>query len=214
MFYLILIVLLLLSLLFFFFPKNRQRKVLILGSAPYMQAWVTKNLQWFVDNNYDIVTFNNSWKLIPDITKTTWHSSLDHSNAGTYVPSELDKHQFKGYKIHTDNDVSVKLYHQSISTMFFNVLYHYIHDSYVNKYPLHVVVIGCDMMYAKEKDTFYSHIDGNKAKNDPINRLGIVNLDKECNHSFVVSKLYRVELYNASEKRSRLPYPRFTEHST
>jgi len=221
MFCLMFIVLLLLSLLVFFFLKkasflntSKQRKLLILGSAPYMQAWVTKNLQWFMDHNYEIVTFNNSWKLVSDITKITWHSSSDHWNAGTYVPTESEKHRFNKYKIHTDHDKSAKLYNQSISTMFFNVLYHYIYDAHVHKYPLHIVVIGCDMIYSKEKDTFYSHIEGNKAKSDPINRLGVVNLDKECNHSFVVSKLHNVELYNASEKNSRLPYPRFTNHST
>ena len=179
-----------------------------------MQAWVTENLQWFIDHNYEIVTFNNSWKLVSDITKITWHSSSDHWNAGTYVPTESEKHRFNKYKIHTDQDKSAKLYNQSISTMFFNVLYHYIYDAHVHKYPLHIVVIGCDMIYSKEKDTFYSNVEGNKAKSDPINRLGVVNLDKECNHSFVVSKLHNVELYNASEKNSRLPYPRFINHST
>ena len=212
---------LLLILIFFSFLKkvycfytNRKRKLLILGSAPYMKEWVTKNLQWFMDNNYEIVTFNNSWKLISDITKVTWHSSLDHWNAGTYVPSDLDILRFKNYKIHSDFDESTILYKQSNSTMFFNVLYHYIYDAYVNKSPLHIVVIGCDMIYSKDKDTFYSDIKGNKATSDPINRLGVVNLDKECKHSFMVSQLHHVELYNASEKKSRLPYPRFTNHLT
>ena len=106
MFCLMFIVVLLLSLLVFsFFKKasflntSKQRKLLILGSAPYMQAWVTGNLQWFIDHNYEIVTFNNSWKLVSDITKITWHSSSDHWNAGTYVPTESEKYRFNKYKI-------------------------------------------------------------------------------------------------------------------
>lgn len=217
--YLFFLIIILLSLMNVFFCKHFSykkfyRKVLIIGSAPYMNTWIKKHLQWFIDNNYDIVTFNNSWKLLPDTTNTTWHSSIDHSYAGTYIPSDSEKNSFKKYLIHTDTDKSVRLYKQSVSTMFFNVLYHYIYDSYVNKYNLHVVVIGCDMIYTKDKDTFYSHIPGNKAKNDPINRLGVVSLDKECNHSFIVSKMYNVELYNASDNKSRLPYPRFTNHFT
>jgi hypothetical protein len=38
-----------------------------LGSAPYMKDWVTKHLKWFIENNYKIVCFNNSWKLVEPI---------------------------------------------------------------------------------------------------------------------------------------------------
>jgi hypothetical protein len=42
-------------------------KFLVLGSAPYMKDWVTKHLKWFIENNYKIVCFNNSWKLVEPI---------------------------------------------------------------------------------------------------------------------------------------------------
>lgn len=197
-----------------YFVKSQRHKILILGSAPYMQKWVSDHLQWFKNNHYSIVTFNNSWKLVPDPSDLIWHSSLDHSDKGTYVPSREETRQFKRYHIHSDDDESVRLYYQKKSTMFFNVLYHYIYDSYLKKYPLHVVVVGCDMIYKKEQDTFYSHTRESKAKNDPINRLGVQNLNNESNHSLNLCRSQHVDIYNASMYESRLPYPRFRIHLT
>ena len=70
------------------------------------------------------------------------------------------------------------------------------------------------MIYKKEKDTFYSDIPGNKAANDPIIRLGDEQLNDELVHSLKLCKSNQIDIYNASEHESRLPYPRFRNHLT
>lgn len=194
---------------------KKTHKILILGSAPYMKSWVKDHLQWFEKNNYHIVTFNNSWKLVPDISKIVWHCSNDHSIAGTYVPSNKEKTKFLKYIIHNDTDKSNVLYKRFVTTMFLNIIYHYIYNHIIEKkHHLHIVVIGCDMIYKKEKDTFYSDIPGNKAANDPIIRLGDERLNDELVHSLKLCKSNQIDIYNASEHESRLPYPRFRNHLT
>lgn len=61
--------------------------------------------------------------------------------------------------------------------MFLNVLYYLLHFK-VEKVEK-IVVIGCDMIYSKEGDTFYSDLKISKASNDPINKWGKKGLDIE-----------------------------------
>lgn len=181
------------------------RKVLIIGSAPYMSKW--NHLQWFIDNEYEIATFNNSWKLVSDISKVCWHSSTDHRSAGTYVPNKEERQRFQFVKIHKYRDPHLEFYKQKQTTMFFNVLYYYLYQGCYDE----IVVVGCDMIYRSSKgDTFYSNELNSKAKNDPLNNLGETGLTKECAHVWELSQTRNVSVYNASEStETRLLFPKF-----
>lgn len=184
---------------------EKMSKVLIIGSAPYMSKW--NHLQWFIDNEYEIATFNNSWKLVPDISKVCWHSSTDHRSAGTYVPNKDELQRFRFVKIHKYKDPHLKLYEQKHTTMFFNVLYYYLFQGVYRE----IVVIGCDMTYKSPNgDTFYSNEPNSKAKNDPLNQLGETGLTTECTHAWELCQMKNVSVYNASKStETRLLFPRF-----
>ena len=195
-------------------PENFEKtisepdKIILLGSAPYMKAWVADNLQGFVDQGYAVVAVNNAWRLVPDLSKVIWHSSNEHNHRGTYVPTQKELDQFRKRVIHQDTDACIQLYAGKNTTMFFNTLYHYVFYGVKD-----VVVVGCDMMYTKSGDTFYSNKPGHKAQNDPLVRLGDENLNKECRHSYEMCKKYNINIRNASRAKSRLPYPRLTQYS-
>jgi len=190
---------------YFFSPSN---KYLIIGSAPYVKEWVRDNLSWFVENNYKIVVFNNSWKLVDLPLIHKWHHSDNHLSAGTFVPTTDEKRSMNAIQQHMDTDTSNHLYkNPTKTTMFCNIMYYYIH-----KHPCEIVIVGCDMMYSKSGDTFYSHLKTSKASNDPILRLGEKGLNDELDHCYDMCKKYAVIVHNASVEKTRLPFPRFTDH--
>jgi len=188
-------------------PKPNQ-KFLIIGSAPYMRDWVPKHLKWFLRNGYQVATFNNSWKLVPIEHISYWFDSGEHDKKGTFIPNKHEEARMN--KIHTtDTDPSAKYFYTKPmkSTMLFNVLYHFMYIHLTE--PCTLVVVGCDMQYTKEGDTFYSHLKNSKAANDPINRLGESHLERELESS----NSHGFKMYNAStEAKTRLPYPRFRDH--
>ena len=201
-------------------------KFLVLGSAPYMNDWVPKHLKWFIDNDYKIICFNNSWKLVePTSFIHMWFHSISFNNSGgTYVPTTSEIPLSKRivhsqYNQHKECEQSVlprpdpkipvanKLYNCSKrTTMFFDVIYCILKTYGENA---DVVVIGCDMIYTKNGDTFYSHLNVSKARNDPIINLGEAGLNAELLHSLKMYDKYGYSIKNASTYETRLPYPKF-----
>lgn len=196
-------------------------KYLVVGSAPYMQDWISKHLNWFVENNYRIVCFNNSWKLIPLQNIYVWFHSNDFTKKNTYIPtineipldSRIKSHGYLDEKLpeFLPQIPDLKQLHinRKGGTMFFNVIYNLLrsHGSEAS-----VVVIGCDMIYTKSGDTFYSDKKGSKARNDPLCLWGDEGLTNECANSHEMFKKYGNPIMNASTYKTRLPYAKFENH--
>jgi hypothetical protein len=177
-----------------------------------MNEWINTHLQWFVDRRYKIITFNNSWKLIhPPRLIHEWHSSDNHSTSGTFVPTKDEAKEFGNVTVHHCHDDYEHLYlDYKCGTMFLNVIYNML--LHHNK-PYDLVVIGCDFMYNKDGDTFYSSEPGNKARNDPLMLWGKQGLKNELNNSQTqYDKRKDVNIYNASVNNTLLPYKRFVKH--
>lgn len=166
-----------------------------------------------MDKDYKIITFNNSWKLVKDPKLISeWHRSTDHNTKGTFTPTNSDMKQFETI-LHTcemakEMKISEKYLKYNAGTMFLNIMYYIL----VKKMYYEVVVVGCDMIYTKQGDSFYSDLPESKAKNDPLNKYGETGLNNELEHCCKQYKQYNVNLYNASNYESRLPFERFTDH--
>ena len=187
-------------------------KCILLGSAPYMKEWCQNHLMWFVENDYKVITFNNSWKLVEPKTITEWHCSANHDIVGTFIPTKEEQTHFQTI-LHTCEmakiqKISDKYINYRHGTMFLNVMYYIL----VEKVYSDVVVVGCDMIYTKQGDTFYSDLEENRARNDPVNTYGEEGLNKELEHCKKQFNEHKIKLSNASTTESRLTFDRFTTH--
>jgi len=193
--------------------KQHGSKFLIVGSAPYTKGWTERHLAWFVNEGYLILPINNARKLIPLHLINEWHKPGDYEWFGSFDIIEKELEQMQSVVTHcNDNFGYWKLYKKikGGGTMFFNLLYYLVHKY---KHPITVVVVGNDMIYRKEGDTFYSHLPNSKAKNDPINKWNEQELSDELLH---IQSLYQQNnhtLLNASDQeQTKLPFPRFTAY--
>jgi hypothetical protein len=193
--------------------KQEGNKFLVMGSAPYMKDWVKDHLQWFVDEGFRILPMNNAHKLIAPSLINEWHKPNDYNEFGSFPILEDECKQMQSVVTHCASNFGyMHLYkrHLGNGTMLFNTLYYLLHK-YDN--PITVVVVGTDMIYKQQGDTFYSHLPASKAANDPVNKYNDTHIAEELQH---IQKLYQEtqhSLLNASEqKESRLPFRRFTEH--
>ena len=187
-------------------------KILLLGSAPYMIDWVKENLVWFINNNYKIVAFNNSFKLIDEKIIYHRHCSTDFQKCNTYIPNKYILEdpkktimQFKGEK---------RRLYRGKSTMLFSVLHHYITEHIKSIINIdHIVVIGCDLIYSKQGDTFYSDKGYSKARNDPTLMYTDRQLKKELdNIKNICDSIKGCDIFNASTFETRLPFDRFIDY--
>lgn len=193
--------------------KQDGNKFLVVGSAPYMKDWVDKHMQWFVDEGFRILPMNNAHKLIPPSLINEWHKPGDHRVFGSFPIEDEEYRQMQSVVTHCGNNSGyVHLYkrNQHGGTMLFNTLYYLLHK---NNTPITVVVVGTDMIYKKQGDTFYSHLPQSNASNDPVIKYSDEELKEELLH---IQNLYRERnhtLLNASDQQeTRLPFPRFTQH--
>jgi hypothetical protein len=193
--------------------KQGGNKFLVVGSAPYMKDWVDNHLQWFVNEGFRILPMNNARKLFPPSLINEWHKPGDHKVLGSFQVDEEECKQMQSVVTYCNNSFGVReLYKRFLGggTMIFNTLY-YLWSKYDN--PITVVVIGTDMVYKQQGDTFYSHIPTSKARNDPVNKYTDKELAEELQHVQMLYQEKQHTLLNASEqKESRLPFRRFTEH--
>lgn len=193
--------------------KQDGNKFLVMGSAPYMNDWVQNHLQWFMDKGFRILPMNNAFKLISPSLINEWHKPGDYVEYGSFPIVEDECKQMESVVTHcNDNFGYWHLYKENRGggTMLFNTLY-YLLQKYDD--PITVVVVGVDMIYNQQGDTFYSHMPTSKAKNDPVNKYNDKQLSEELQH---IQKLYQEKqhtLLNASEqKETRLPFHKFIEH--
>lgn len=210
---------------------NSMTKYLVIGSAPYISEWIDTHIEWFLENDYKIVTFNNSWRLFQH--ELHWiheyHMSDNHESAGTFVMdhetrvklgSRLVRHvhpdasEHEIQKLVGTNNVyyRVKRSKYGKNTMFFDILQYFV-DLSTNQLT-EVVFIGCDMMYRNHDDTFYNYVVGHKARPDIVlaydNDFDRVAL--EFQDKFNQTDPSQLMFYNASEQETRLPFLRFRNH--
>ena len=137
----------------------------------------------------------------------------NHNLAGTFIPNKEEKTKFETIVHNEKMARCTKIFDQYVhykgGTMFFNTMYYILLKSEANSA---VVVIGCDMIYNKNGDTFYSNMEGSKAKNDPIIRYGEKGLEIEINNCKTLFEAKNIKLYNASTLTSRLTFNRFDIH--
>lgn len=191
------------------FISTDKMKYLIIGSAPYVSQWIAIYLPWFIENDYKIICFNNSWKLVEFRHIYQWHSSDNFIHRGTFIPTDNEITKFREVIIHkSDKEIAQYYVDFKGGTMFLNTLYYLLHFKKLEK----VVVIGCDMIYSKKGDTFYSDLKISKASNDPINKWGEKGLNNELMNSLNQFKKHNVTILNASENDTRLLYPKFRHH--
>lgn len=193
--------------------KQPADKFLILGSAPYAKEWVNQHLDWFVTNGYRILPMNNAHKLVPPSLVYEWHKPSDYSTYGSFHVNSKYMNQMQSIVTHChDNFDYIRFYknHKGEGTMMFNVLYYLLRN---HEYPITVVIVGSDLVYHKQGDTFYSMLPGNKARNDPINKYTDVELNEELQHVHVLYKQRNHLLLNGSDQtETRLPFDRFTAY--
>lgn len=210
-------------------------RYLVLGSAPYMQEWVNLHLDWFVQNGYKIVTFNNSWYLLSNRLNVLheYHASDDHEHAGTFV-MDHDTRKKMGSRLvrhvsphATETEIEHLLdqdktnnvhYRVTLSkfgknTMFFDMVQYFIDLTSENQKTA-VVFVGCDMIYKNTDDTFYNHVKGHKARPDIVLAYDndFTKVDAEFRDKFAQEPCKNVTFYNASEFETRLPFARFVNH--
>ena len=144
----------------------------------------------------------------------TWHKSVDAHRFATFLPDKAEQDQMKNIITHHNNNLNYRhLYVRDThnrSTMLLNIFY-YLYT--IHKGSFEVVVIGSDMIYKKQGDTFYSHLPTSKATNDPVNKFTNEELQNELKN---VENLYNSKgatIYNAStEKETKLAFKKFTKH--
>jgi len=179
-------------------------RYLIVGSAPYVEDWVKEHLQFFLNRQYNVCCINNAWKAVPLGSIEEWHYSNNHSTVGTYIPRPTEIAKIPRFTQHTTRGGARKYYKhfKRGGTMFFNVLYSLL-DRHKSK-QMRVAVIGCDFIYRKDGDTFYSDREESKAQNDPLLRYSLDELREESEHcyNFYHNSTRDHELVNASPYRS------------
>lgn len=190
-------------------------RYLIIGSAPYVSEWINLYLEYFEKRNYKIICFNNSWKAgVPLDMIDEWHHSNNHGTAGTYKPTISELKCF-GTSIHHYNNGGLRdlyLRFRRGGTMFFNVMYSLLSRA---EEPSQFVVVGCDFIYEKFDDTFYSDRPESKAAADPLLRYTPEELTEEAQHCYCLFESATKGphfVLNASQYESLLGWPRFTDH--
>jgi hypothetical protein len=195
--------------------ENQRTKYLLVGSGPGVQSWIQNHLQWFLAHDYKIIVFNNSWKTVPLRHIFAYYKPNDSQKHGTFIPSNSElKEMNKIVEFHGDKQNMRHFYlnygKTKVTTMFFNALY-YLLTQHV--YSFSVVVVGCDMIYKKNGDTFYSHLNISKATNDPVNKYSDEELSNELKNIQKQYDYHSCDISNASlMSETRLPFRRFSDY--
>jgi mannosyltransferase OCH1-like enzyme len=192
--------------------KSNVDKYLVVGSAPFVDDWIQKHMKWFVDRGYKIIPFNNAWKAVPLEYIHAWHRPSDSKRHATFLPTDEEIKQMNVVNHHGNNLKYRHLYvtKNDKSTMLFNILYYlYVH----NEKPFTVSIIGSDMIYKKNGDTFYSNLEISKAQNDPVNKFLEIELKNELDNIYKLYENRGCEVLNASyQEETRLPFKRFLDY--
>ncbi len=175
------------------------KKILLLGSAPYMPKWIEKHHD--VLNQFTVYAMNNAWALCPELIHTWLHSTDFHSLEYTLKPTGKQRSKWRGLTHYLTEPYWYDK--QSNGTMILNVLSHILNEFVQEKECGQVFVAGCDLNYLKGI-SFYK---GGQA--DPM-RFGELYLAHELDK---LEKAYHdkgIGIFNAGNKqKTMLPFIRW-----
>lgn len=179
--------------------QKPKRKVLLLGSAPYVSDWWKENGQNYLDMGFAVVAMNNAIAVTGDDAHL-WLTPDDYNGknkASSKVPSNLTNYPraTNSYK----NWIANPEWCGQVSTIMLSCLYHLMNEALLDGCTLEVRVVGSDMIYDGDTTHFY----GNSAC-DPL-RFSDEQLRKAQNK---VQRFYiqnRSAIFNAGgQDRTRL----------
>ena len=197
------------------YDENKYTKYLVVGSGPEVTNWISTHLQWFINNDYKIITFNNSWKTVPLHHIFEWCKPSDSQKYGTFIPSSFEKNQINKITEFHVNKLNFRHFYlnfgkKNVTTMLISVLFYLLTK---NVHQFSVAVVGCNMIYKKDGDTFYSHLKISKAKNDPINKFSDEELANELLNIQQWYDALGCDVRNASTMtQTRLPFKKFIDY--
>lgn len=193
-----------------------ERKVVLLGSAPYVPEWWQANGEQYLSSGFSPVCMNNSWKAIPLSDVHYWirpydfrgeeppqyiprNSELGSANANLN-PRRVCEHRMWWCWPDWDRRLYTTLTHS---------LYHLANEAYYDGVKLIVHVVGSDFDYRGPNTHFYG-----KGKPDPL-RHGVERLQQAL---LTVKHMYEHRghsVYNAGgQDYTLLPFARAEGHDT
>ena len=178
------------------------RKILLLGSAPYIVDWYKANGSRFIDAGYSLQAMNNAWAVDPDRLQV-WYRAEDYFVIPASVMPTWEQ-RFKWLEICRWNDVPFFYTNRRGGTMLLNVLCHLLNESFYNKIPLFIAIAGADQVYKGDKDWFYG-----KGTADPM-KFGKDFISESLQHIKYASEKLGHTIVNAGDQEETLlPFARY-----
>ena len=173
------------------------KRILLLGSAGYMNEWVDKNKGRFP--HYYLYAINNAWALATEQIHT-WLFPNDFFKREQTVKPVLDQ-MIRWNTVRNFLDTPHWYNQKSSGTMILNALCHIINQNHGTNYEFYIA--GCDLVYGTGNDHFYP---GGMA--DPL-RLGDDYLVTELARLKRKFEREGVEVYNVGDQeKTLLPFQR------
>lgn len=179
------------------------RKILLLGSAPYVSEWYTTHGEKYEKDGFKLAAINNSWAVSPGNLQM-WFRSEDYF----FIPTtkKPTEEQRSGW-VETVEMLDFPFYYQKRGgggTILFNVICHLMNMTFANKTKLWLSMAGCDLIYKPgAKNWFYG-----KGTPDPM-RLGEQRLRDTLTMFKEMAEKFNCVLANAGgQEETLLPFAR------
>jgi len=193
--------------------KRPRRKVLLLGSAPYITEWWAEHGSWFVNRGWLVVAMNNAWR-VPGDDLGYWLAPNDFVGdvPNVTIPRNdtLKMWSRAGYGENCWNRCGNWLYKPSwmkrtkVQTTFVTSMHHLMNEALLDGCELEVAVAGSDLVYPKDGPT---HFYG-QGTPDPL-RFSEHMLRDELDHLERQYTAFRSKIYNAGgQEETLLPFER------
>lgn len=122
------------------------KKILLLGSAPYVKDWYKQNGSKYFHDGFQLATINNAWAVCPERV-VMWFRSEDYF----FIPNMLKPNDAQRARfIEIVEMLDYPFFYQKKGgggTILFNVLCHLMNSAFSTKTKLWVSLAGCDMVY-------------------------------------------------------------------
>ena len=192
------------------------RKVLVLGSAPYISGWWKKYGEGFIGDGWTVAAINNAWE-VPGNDLDYWLHPVDFTKKGPpdNVPrnSRLATFVNQDYYAGSWNNYMnwlIKpswLTNQQIQTMILVSLHHLFNEANADGCKIDVAVAGSDLVYPKDGPT---HFYG-EGTPDPL-RFTEIQLRHELEMINYAYTNHGCRVYNAGgQGETLLPFERFPD---
>lgn len=145
-----------------FKKKENMRKILVIGSAPYIVRWYNKHRSVLLRDGYTICAINNAWAVSREDTQV-WFHSTDFFTLDNTVKPDIKKDMLKTWEITHYKAEPYWYDKQESGTMILNVLAHILNELVTNKVKGDVFIAGCDLNYNNVINHFYCN-----GQNDPM----------------------------------------------